>query len=101
MITRREFGTLALAPIAMAVDARINGVRVGVQTYSFRDLPRPAGGTLVEGVVAAMRGCGLLECELWAEGVEPKLSREELRRWRVETPMQYFRDVKRKFDAAG
>ncbi len=33
--------------------------------------------------------------------IEPRLSREELRRWRLETPLDYFRGVKRKFDAAG
>ncbi|HEV3139232.1 MAG TPA: TIM barrel protein [Vicinamibacterales bacterium] len=101
MITRREFGSLALAPLAVALDDRVNGVRVGVQTYSFRDLPRPEGGGLVDGAIAAMNTCGLADCELWAEGVEPKLSREALRRWRVETPIGHFRDVGAKFKNAG
>jgi len=33
--------------------------------------------------------------------VEPRGSREELRTWRMETPIDHFRDVKKKFDAAG
>ncbi|HEY6212874.1 MAG TPA: TIM barrel protein [Vicinamibacterales bacterium] len=101
MVTRREFNALALAPFAVGVNSLVSGVRVGVQTYSFRDLPRPDGGNQVDAVVDAMRQCGLTECELWAEGVEPKLRREELRRWRIDTPIGFFRDVKRKFDAAG
>ena len=48
-VTRREFGKLTLASLAFprlaaaAIDSRIAGVRVGAQTYSFRELPRPAG----------------------------------------------------------
>jgi sugar phosphate isomerase/epimerase len=101
MITRREFGTLALAPLAFAIDSRVNGVRLGVQTYSFRDLPRPAGADLVDGVIAAMNACGLAECELWAPEVEPKGTREELRRWRLETPLDHFRQIGQKFKKAG
>ena len=87
--------------MALPIDSQINGVRVGVQTYSFRDLPRPAGGTLVDGVIAAMNACGLAECELWAPEVEPKGTREELRRWRLETPLDHFRQVGQKFKKAG
>ena len=49
MHTRREFAKLALAGLtfpriaAAAVDSTIRGVRLGVQTYSFRDLPRAEG----------------------------------------------------------
>ena len=57
MLTRREFGKLAIVARlvrlkpdttyaasveAAGVDSSVNGVRLGVQTYSFRDLPRPA-----------------------------------------------------------
>ena len=107
MITRREFSKLALASLALpralaaAVDSRIDGVRVGVQTYSFRALPRPEGGDQVDAMIGAMKTCGLAECEVWAPMVEPKLSREELRKWRLDTPLDHFRDVKKKFDAAG
>ena len=49
MHTRREFGQLVLAGFAMPafggpIDSNIGGVRLGVQTYSFRDLPRPGSG---------------------------------------------------------
>ena len=120
MYTRREFGALALGALAWPrraaaarVDSRVAGVRLGVQTYSFRDLPRAPGGDAVDSIIKAMTECGLGECELWAPQVEPRSSsarqgspealkaREDLRKWRVETPLQHFRDVRRKFDAAG
>src|SRR5436190_6352043 len=101
MITRRAFNALAFAPFAAGFQNLVAGVRVGVQTYSFRDLPRPAGGNQVDAVIDAMKQCGFTEYELWAGSVEPALKRDELRRWRVETPLDYFRDVRRRFEAAG
>jgi sugar phosphate isomerase/epimerase len=120
MVTRRQFGKLTLASVAFprlasaAIDARVAGVRVGVQTYSFRDLPRPADGDAVHGIISAMAECGLADCELWAPQVEPRQpagrglppaevarAREDQRKWRLETPLDHFRDIKKKFDAAG
>ena len=108
MITRREFSKLALVSLALprglaaaGIDSRIAGVRVGVQTYSFRALPRPQGGDQVDGMIDAMKTCGLGECEVFSPMVEPRGSREEIRKWRLETPLDHFRDVKKKFDAAG
>jgi sugar phosphate isomerase/epimerase len=109
MYTRREFSRLAVAALALrsaplaAVD--IGGVRVGVQTYSFRDLPRPEGGDAVDVVIQAIRACGLDDCELWAPQVEPQVprqgGREQLREWRVSTPLDHFRAVAARFRAAG
>jgi len=108
MLTRREFGILAAATglglkwnAALAQPATA-GVRLGVQTYSFRDIPRAAGGDGVGPLIAAMTACGLKECELWAPQVEPAgLSRDAIRAWRLETPLDHFRAVKSRFDAAG
>ena len=120
MLTRRLFGKIAVASVAFprlasaAADATIAGVRVGVQTYSFRDLPRPANGDAIDGIIKAMVECGLVECELWAPQVEPAQpagrgrpqaeidrAREEVRKWRLETPLEHFGDIRRKFVAAG
>jgi sugar phosphate isomerase/epimerase len=120
MLTRRNFGKLALASLAWprlaaaAIDSRVAGVRIGVQTYSFRDLPRPAGGDAVDVIIAGMTDCGLGECELWAPQVEPQQpsgrgrspaevqkARDDLRAWRLETPIDRFKQVRKKFDAAG
>ena len=109
-ISRRRFSQLALASLAfprgaasgVAIDSRIAGVRVGVQTYSFRAMARPAGAVdVADGLVAAMTELGLGECELFAPDVEPRVSRDELRRWRVEGSLEHFRDVRRRFDKAG
>jgi sugar phosphate isomerase/epimerase len=108
MYTRREFSRMALGamvlsrPIAAAAESKISGVRLGVQTYSFRALPRPEGGDLVAAIVQAMTDCGLEECELFAPHLEPRgRSREELRAWRLETPLDHFRGAAKKFRAAG
>jgi sugar phosphate isomerase/epimerase len=125
MYTRREFGMVTLAGLVRlkpdttgvgGADAIVNGVRVGVQTYSFRDLPRAPDGDAVDTVIRAMRECGLNECELFAPQVEPQFNagdeggarspearraREDLRKWRLETPVDHFRSIKKKFDAAG
>ena len=136
MITRREFGKLTLAGLAfpattarVSVDSGISGsiagadnvvagVRLGVQTYSFRDMPRPGNGSnAVQTIISAMGNCGLTECELFAPQIEPPvstargqrggqlaaepLSRDDLRRWRLETPLDHFRTIKDTFAAAG
>jgi len=74
MLTRREFGMLAAAGLGLKWDAVVAaqtpaGVRLGAQTYSFRDIPRGADGDGVGPVIAAMTACGLKECELWAPQV--------------------------------
>jgi len=109
MVTRREFATMALSclawprVLAQTSGSVINGVRVGVQTYSFRDLPRPADGDMVDVLVKAMTESGIRECELWSPQIEPardKASREALRQWRLTTPLDHFRGIRKKFDAA-
>jgi sugar phosphate isomerase/epimerase len=114
MLTRREFATLVVSSLAArpgfaramqtrtaAAASMVNGVRVGAQTYSFRALPRPAGGDMVDVLIQAFTECGLRECELWSPQIEPaKVPREELRRWRVETPLDHFRAIRKKFDNA-
>jgi sugar phosphate isomerase/epimerase len=65
-----------------------------------------------------MTACGLTECELFAPQVEPQFSggrgqrgappsleavkaREDLRKWRLETSLDHFRDIRKKFASAG
>jgi sugar phosphate isomerase/epimerase len=99
MLTRRELGVVVLGAFIPQV---VGGVRLGVQTYSFRDLPRTADGDAIGPVIEAMRQCGLSECELWSDHVEPlSLSRDGLRRFRLDTPLDRFRAVGQRFSAAG
>ena len=97
-LTRRGFGqTLLAAPLARAAgkpNSRINGVLIGIQSYSFRDRP-------LDAAVQAMAEIGFSSCELWQGHVEPKMSREPLRNWRTSVSMDFFREVRKKFYAAG
>jgi sugar phosphate isomerase/epimerase len=125
MLTRREFGRVALAGVALPrfleapIASTVAGVRLGVQTYSFRDLPRPPGAAdAVDVVIKAIKDSGLSECELFAPQLEPQFAegrgqrgappspgavkaREDLRKWRLDTSLDHFKNVRRKFDAAG
>ena len=120
MFTRREFATIALSGLMVrlvpdltleaaraaqagggASNSSINGVRIGAQTYSFRALPRPAEGDMSDALVKAFTECGLRECELWSPQIEPaKVPREQLRSWRLETPLDHFGAIRKKFNAA-
>jgi sugar phosphate isomerase/epimerase len=121
MYTRRQFSRIALAGLALPLLApgrspgqSVAGVRLGVQTYSFRDLPRPLAADLSGPIVDAMTACGLTECELYSPHVEPasasgsrttpeqrRQARDELRRWRENTPADHFAALRKKFAAAG
>ena len=62
-----------------------------------------------------MKECGLTECELWAPQIEPPSSfgrgrptpeqaqqaREAAKTWRLETPIDHFRAIRKKFESAG
>jgi sugar phosphate isomerase/epimerase len=128
--TRREFGTITLAglPLSLAlgpIDPRVGGVRIGVQSYSFRTLP-------LDEAIKAMVEIGIGECELFSGHVEPRPSfgaggprpkaatadgaksepakpaekparkgQDDLRNWRLTVPMDHFTGIRRKFDDAG
>jgi sugar phosphate isomerase/epimerase len=129
MYTRRDFVNVTLAglPISLAaraIGSKVEGVRIGVQSYSFRTLP-------LDAAVKAISDIGIGECELFAGHVEPMPSfgrdrprpqaavapatkaeaakvgeqaalnrREELRKWRLTVPMDHFKAIRRKFDDA-
>jgi sugar phosphate isomerase/epimerase len=120
--------TLAGLPLALAlepINSRVGGVRIGVQSYSFRTLP-------LDGAIKAMSDIGIGECELFSGHVEPRPSsprggprpkaaaaagtktespqaggrparngQEELRNWRLSVPMDHFTSIRRKFEDAG
>lgn len=100
MLTRRELHRMAVAALpagllAAKADSRIRGVPIGAQSYSFRDRS-------LDEAIKAMNEIGLTYCELWQGHVEPrKASREELRKWRLETPLSVFEEVREKFRKAG
>jgi sugar phosphate isomerase/epimerase len=101
---RRDFIRLAAAmPFLARIDSVVNGVRLGAITYSFRDLPRtPGAPDAVDVMIKALTECGIGEIELFSPHIEPaQRSREQLREWRLTTPAQHFKDVRKRFNDAG
>jgi sugar phosphate isomerase/epimerase len=103
MLTRRDFGKIALAavPVARGIakpKSKIDGVMIGAQTYSFRDRP-------VDAAIEAMADIGLSYAELWSGHIEPKVERgeagrDQLRQWRRTVSMGHFREIRGKFKKA-
>jgi len=99
MYSRRDLGRLALTglPVSRLLakpNSVINGVTIGVQSYSFRDRS-------LDEAIQAMVDIGFSSCELWQGHVEPKLKREELRQWRLTVSLDEFKKVRAKFKQAG
>ncbi len=110
--TRRAFGRTVLAGGAGLsfghrllahdqIDSTFNGVTIGAQSYSFRDLP-------LEDAIKAMQRIGIGSCELWSGHFEPlretrraQNGRELLRAFRLETPLGRFEDIGKQFHEAG
>jgi sugar phosphate isomerase/epimerase len=127
--SRRDFGRIALAGVPLSlvlagIDSKVAGVRIGVQSYSFRAMS-------LDEALKAMSDIGIGECELYAGHLEPRRPpqprpaadrpaagatppagppppnpameayREEVRKWRLSTPLDHFTGIRKKFDAAG
>jgi sugar phosphate isomerase/epimerase len=114
--SRRDFAKLGISGIALPsllnrtafaaakmIDSKVDGVQLGVQTYSFRDLP-------IDQAIEATVADGLGDCELFspqieAGGIHGVKSFQEFEKtvhaWRMSVPLDYFVDVKKKFDDAG
>lgn len=143
--SRRQFGRFVLggvpAYLALAkTPVAIEGVRIGVCTYSFRDLLRQ-NGDAVGPTLQALKECSANICELFSPQLEPENTalaratqdaqkagpdgkqpsreevrakmraarsgpaaeqyREEVRQWRLTTPMDHFKQLRERFHDAG
>src|SRR5256885_9642775 len=119
LYSRREFGKLALASVALPVfvpsfalaSSRISGVQIGAITYSYRSIPD------AEAIVNAMAHTGFSEVELMSNHAEQlagppgdggppagrgrqmtpeqqeaqRAARDALRRWRLATSPATFK----------
>ncbi|HMF74684.1 MAG TPA: TIM barrel protein [Bryobacteraceae bacterium] len=130
MYSRRDVGKIALGCFSSSVagaakiNSTVDGVRLGTITYSYHDLPRTPGGNQVDVVIAALKDNGIGIIELFSPHVEPSFqkplppgdpaarrarmkspealqAREELRKWRLAAPDEYFKATRKKFDDAG
>jgi len=119
MFTRRDFAKLTLAGVPLAnalarINSKVDGVQLGVQSYSFRDLG-------FDDALKAMVADGLGDCELFSPHIEGghtdkpptagfhrgmsaeerKAMRGQLRQWRLSVSLDYFKGIRKKFDEAG
>jgi sugar phosphate isomerase/epimerase len=107
LVSRRDAGKFLLAGYAGAlvageelrsaemINSVVRGVEIGAQSYSFRDRP-------LDACIEAFRTVGLGECELSEAHVQPPSHKyEELKKWRLETPLSSFKEIREKFDNAG
>jgi sugar phosphate isomerase/epimerase len=107
LYSRREFGkTLALSTTTAAFPGRfllgktapsslVNGVQIGIQSYSFRDR---SFDQAIDSIVEA----SINSVELWSGHLEPQdLKGEALRKWRLETPLSFFEQAGKKIKDAG
>lgn len=130
MATRRQFTRTVLAGLTLpALTARwsgvspVAGVRLGVQTYSFREVARGGTTEALDVILQSMKACGLDECELWSPQIEAtdaqmrrgspsaaardaapaaqQQARETLRAWRLKNGPEFYEGVRKRFTAAG
>ena len=78
-------------------------MRLGAITYSFRQMPRtPGAPDAIDVMIKSCQECGIGEIELFSPDLEPvRLPREEIRKWRLSTPLDHFKSVRKRFDDAG
>ena len=110
--TRRHLGRLALASLPAirahaSIDSTFGGVRLGVNTYSFRGMPFDE---IIRQVAAA--SIGFMEVESpyiepvvppapgGGRGMSPE-QRQTVRKWRLSLPLADFRAARKKLDDAG
>lgn len=118
--SRRDFSRMALGALAAGIAVPrhaasqaaaastpaaniVNGVRLGVISYSFRAMERKPGEDYIAKIADASAEVGGGDIELMARLTvqPPDGSREEMRQWRLTTPMSYFSDIRDKFAARG
>jgi len=72
MVSRRDFGKMTVAGIPLlGAWSEASAVRVGVDTYSFRDLLRTPGQDNIDDVIQALKSAGVREVELSSTNTEP------------------------------
>jgi sugar phosphate isomerase/epimerase len=100
MVSRRQFVQFGLAGMASAALAAklhsvVDGLHIGIQTFSLRGMRYPD-------IVSAIQEVGIAECELFSVQVEPTAAdAPDIMKWRDTVSLDYFKDVRKKFNQAG
>lgn len=120
MYSRRDFGKVALAALALPCAAKTQsvygGVRIGAAAYGYPGLAAAPGATdMLDAWIQVFREIGYFEMELANSVLEPsqpnlrgpgqqerrQKAREEIRQWRLSTPLSHFAEVRKKLGRAG
>jgi sugar phosphate isomerase/epimerase len=131
VVTRREFGRMALGGVAAtwavgvgggAAAMTVRGVKLGIITGSLNPLPENTGRDQIDVIIEQVKALGVVDVELvsvFPQGapqvvdggrfgqapveVTPDYTRtrQALREWRIGLPLDRFRDVRARFDKAG
>src|SRR5262245_1484272 len=129
-LSRREFSRIAVSPLALPVArlgaqapprdaATVRGVKIGAITGVYGPFTPAAGHDVVDVVIARTKEAGIGHLEFVNTLLEPRVvggavggqapataspeylqTREALRQWRLTEPLDRFREIRRKFDAA-
>ena len=100
--SRRDLGKAALAALPLSLlAAKVNGVTLGVMTYSYRALPQTPGVDRVDGQIEALKANGSRDIELFEAELQPPGKVEGLDKWRQATHMDHFTAARKKLEAAG
>jgi sugar phosphate isomerase/epimerase len=122
MYNRRELAKMTFAGLAAPLlnvyaFTRSSDLAPGVQTRSFRDLRRTPEVDPIDTLIEALVACDVHHCELFAPQIEAQfvmshrhhgmssmarqMMRREQRKWRLRTPVSYFRAIGKRFEKAG
>ena len=127
MYSRRDFGKTALLSAITAksllagdIQAFYKGVKIGAITGSLGQPAAAAGQDVVDAIIQQCIDAKAGAVELVNTPLEPRVtgggiggqapatvtpeyqkSRDELRQWRIHGPVDRFREIRKKFDAAG
>lgn len=95
--SRRDLGKIALAATLSRINSKFGGVQIGGITYSFRGMPD------LDSIIQAMVKIGIGEAELTSDHAEAAAGapKQGLRPWRLSVTMDKYKDIRKKFDAAG
>jgi sugar phosphate isomerase/epimerase len=129
--SRRQFTQIAVSAVALPFmrasgqtlprdSATVRGVKIGAITGVYGPFTAAPGQDVIDVVIAHSIEGGIGHVELVNSVLEPRVtgggvggqapaastpeyqqSREALRQWRLTTPLDRFREIRRKFDAAG
>ncbi len=110
-LTRRSFGKTVLAAAAAArlraadLNSTFNGVHIGIQTYSFRDLHPTAQQLLQDLVDLGIDAIELMDDVPEAYAGKPqgkgKQYEKDLQAWRTSVSMDRYREFRRMYNDAG